>query len=227
MVCALSSQSSTDSLASLHCPSLLHTAARSSVGGEKRQQHMWVFKEEARHEQPPSQLSFQTQARLIFQNRQAPAGWHPNQILADYAMSFSRIGGKQMSMHLKVRSSASFWIDDLPLSTAMLSTRPARGIEASCSSREPIRLAPSVLSRGTLQGQQAKADDAPMSAPRASHVHFKSPCRASIASQASIGTQTPFQEGCRQYNMMPGSHAWAVYQKCHSHTCRFSLGYVK
>ena len=52
--------------------------------------------------------------------------------------------------HLKVSSSASFWLEERPLSTAMLSTSPARGMEAISSSLEPPKLTASVLSCGTL-----------------------------------------------------------------------------
>ena len=47
-------------------------------------------------------------------------------------------------------SSASFWLDDRPRSTAILSTKPARRKDTTCSSLDPARLAASVLSYGTL-----------------------------------------------------------------------------
>lgn len=54
------------------------------------------------------------------------------------------------STNLKVRSNASFWLEERPLSTAMLSTKPASGMETTCSSLDPGRLAASVRSYGTL-----------------------------------------------------------------------------
>lgn len=53
-------------------------------------------------------------------------------------------------INLKVNSNASFWLEERPLSTAMLSTKPASGMETTCSSLDPGRLAASVWSYGTL-----------------------------------------------------------------------------
>lgn len=55
-----------------------------------------------------------------------------------------------MGADLKVRRRASFWLEERPRSTAMLSTKPAKGMEASCSKRDPSRVAASALVCGTL-----------------------------------------------------------------------------